>query len=89
MSATFREIVKSALDDGLREIADKDAPHEIARLPELVAENLRRGLKANGYEIHAVGSCVHPKVKAEELGRPMTDDEMILVGLSLIEGGSP
>lgn len=73
---TFREVVAKALERA--HVAGVDL--ELSAFA--VARFLQEELKAAGYSIHRSGECVHPRgPKPSELGRPMTRDEAILVGL--------
>lgn len=71
---TFEQIVADAL--ALRPSGDATA----------VARWIQEALHEAGYAIHSVhdGRCVRV---GEPPGRPMTQDEMILLGLSQLEGG--
>lgn len=84
MSATFRELVRDAFTNTLRK---SEKPDEY---PEILAEELRGLFRLNGYEVHALGSCVRPKFKrgeSNEFGREMTRDETIALGLEVVGDG--
>lgn len=76
MTATVRGVVKEAFVATLRK---SENPKEYAGI---LAAELQEILRREGYAIHAVGACVRiPPSLRGELGRPMTREEMIAVGL--------
>lgn len=76
---TLRQAVRTALKETL---LDHDDPHAAAFTTTL-AEHLKLNLGAAGYGIHDLEWCVRIKPRDRvQLGRPMTQDEMILVGLA-------
>lgn len=80
MSATFRAVVERALVEALRK---EENPKKLAGA---LAAELRDGLRAEGYSIHRRGECVHPHgPKPAELGRPMTEDEALAMGIALVQ----
>lgn len=80
MSATFRQVVQRALVEALRKEEDPK------KLASALALELRDGLRAEGYSIHRRGECVHPHgPKPSAIGRPMTEDEALRLGISLTE----
>lgn len=79
MSATFRAVVERALVEALRK---EENPKKLA---SALALELRDGLRAEGYSIHRRGECVHPRgPKPSEIGRPMTEEEALAFGISLV-----
>lgn len=73
MSATFRAVVLEAF---VATVKESEKPEDY---PGILALRLRDILRREGYSIHRAGECIHPRGKVE--GRPMTTDEMVLVGL--------
>ena len=73
---TFRQVVEHSL----RAVVDRETPLTVGSgLAERVAEDLKRRLATHGYAVHDVARCVRPP--AAELGREMTEQEIMAVGL--------
>lgn len=80
---TFRAIVKEAFVNTVRK---SDRPDDY---PAILAGELRDLLRLNGYAIHAAdGRCVRIPPSGTDLGRPMSPEEMIAVGLVAAENGT-
>lgn len=73
---TFREVVAAALEEAGEQ---EGAVAGSLRLYWIdgadLAKALQAELKRAGYSIHRSGECVHPRTRASELGRPMTEEE--------------
>lgn len=83
---TLREVVAVALSEawieteatrGKRKAREDELPVDTSILARLV----QSGLKAAGYSIHRSGECVHPRMRRDELGRPMTPEEARALGI--------
>lgn len=80
---TFRAIVKEAFVNTVRK---SDRPDDY---PAILAAELRELLRLNGYAIHAAdGRCVRIPPSGMDLGRPMTEGEMIAAGIVPAESGT-
>jgi hypothetical protein len=81
---SFREVVARAVHDTTCEegVAPCPGKDEDIRLAAPLAKAISDGLKAAGYSIHRSGECVHPRIRAVDLGREMTLEEQRLVGLA-------
>lgn len=85
MSApTFRAIVERALVEALRK---EENPKKLA---SALAEELRAQFRAEGFSVHARGACIRPwGATPDKIGRPMTEEEALSVGLELVAEGTP
>lgn len=80
---TLREVVAVAFAEAMAETEETKPKGGIRGTvdPSILARELQARLKAAGYSIHRSGECVHPRTRREELGRPMTPEELERLGV--------
>jgi hypothetical protein len=76
---TFRVVVKQALAQALKRTEDD---RDMKRFGDVLAEELRAHFRLHGYAIKATAVAL-------ELGRPMTHEEQLAVGLIPLDGDVP
>ena len=76
---TFRVVVKQALAKALKRTEED---RDMRRFGDVLAEELRSHFRLHGYAIKATAVAL-------ELGRPMTHEEQLAVGLIPLDGGVP
>lgn len=69
-------VAEALLEDGV-------SPSEIVLSADRVATSLVTVLRRHGLAIHVADRCA--RLPQQELGRPMTQDEMVAVGLELVD----
>ena len=82
---TFRQVVHDAVGEVAYQDTGSDWLELSSRELDHFARVLAAKLKAAGYSIHRAGECVHPRgPRPKEIGRPMTPDDIVLIGLAAV-----